>query len=352
VHEAVSKKKLLIHTLFGSFSVEEQTIWDHRQEKEIRPVVRACAIHSHGYSIRLERALTDFGSDVPFAKVPSKMKEHYGIDVPTSSGRTATLKHAAMCEPQLLPPLPPVKEAVLITEVDGSMIPIVDYPDRQAKDLRKKKTVMWKEAKLCLARAPDRITPTLAVTLGDAQTCGELWRRLAEACGFGKVTRLHCLGDGASWIAHQMETQFGAQARYTIDIFHVYEYLAPVAAQLEDAGKTWMEGQKKSLWASESQSVLNALKPLAAANDPDASATTCLRYLSARIDQLDYARAIAQNLPIGSGEVESAHRYIIQKRLKLPGAWWLSPNAQHILNLRCMRHNNMWNIYWDKKLAA
>jgi hypothetical protein len=340
------------HTLFGSFTVEEQTVWDHRQAKEIRPVVSACAIHSHGYSIRLERALTDFGSDVPFAKVPAKMKEHYGIAVPNSSARTATLKHAAMCGLQLLPPLPPVKEAVLIGEVDGSMVPIVDYPDRQAKDRRKKKTVMWKEAKLCLTRAPDKITPTIAVTLGDAQACGELWRRVAEASGFGKITRLHGLGDGASWIAHQMEIQFGAQACYMIDFYHVCEYLTPVAAQLGEAGKAWMEGQKKCLLASQSQRVLNALKPLAAANDPDSSATTCLRYLTARIDQLDYARAIAQDLPIGSGEVESAHRYIIQKRLKLPGAWWLSSNAQDILNLRCMRHNKGWCNYWDEKLAA
>jgi len=38
------------------------------------------------------------------------------------------------------------------------------------------------------------------------------------------------------------------------------------------------------------------------------------------------------NLPIGSGEVESAHRYVIQERLKLPGAWWAHPNAQAMLD--------------------
>jgi hypothetical protein len=27
-------------------------------------------------------------------------------------------------------------------------------------------------------------------------------------------------------------------------------------------------------------------------------------------------------LPIGSGEIESAHRYVAQQRLKRPGAWW------------------------------
>lgn len=30
----------------------------------------------------------------------------------------------------------------------------------------------------------------------------------------------------------------------------------------------------------------------------------------------------AAGYPIGSGEVESAHRYIPQKRLKIPGASW------------------------------
>ena len=46
-------------------------------------------------------------------------------------------------------------------------------------------------------------------------------------------------------------------------------------------------------------------------------------YLATRKDQLKYAEAIAEGLPIGSGEIESAHRYVAQKRLKLPGAWWL-----------------------------
>jgi len=47
-----------------------------------------------------------------------------------------------------------------------------------------------------------------------------------------------------------------------------------------------------------------------------------IRYLRNRLDQLDYQGAIQQGLPIGSGEIESAHRYVIQERLKLPGAWW------------------------------
>jgi hypothetical protein len=66
------------------------------------------------------------------------------------------------------------------------------------------------------------------------------------------------------------------------------------------------------------------------------------RYLS----KFDYLSAIKAHLPIGSGEVESAHRSLIQKRLKLPGAWWRIDNAQAMLNLRSMCANQQWNSYW------
>jgi hypothetical protein len=62
---------------------------------------------------------------------------------------------------------------------------------------------------------------------------------------------------------------------------------------------------------------------------------------------LDYKSAMANNLPIGSGEIESAHRYIIQKRLKITGAWWLEETAENMLALRTHRANNNWDDYWS-----
>lgn len=72
-----------------------------------------------------------------------------------------------------------------------------------------------------------------------------------------------------------------------------------------------------------------------------------LPLLSQRQDQLDYEGAISQGLPIGSGEIESAHRYLIQKRLKLPVAWWLAANAENMLALRVNLANGEWQGYWD-----
>ena len=74
----------------------------------------------------------------------------------------------------------------------------------------------------------------------------------------------------------------------------------------------------------------------------------CDRYLRNRLDYLDYQGAIQQGLPIGSGEIESAHRYIIQQRLKRPGAWWSPVHVEAMLALRLNRANHEWEAYWQR----
>jgi hypothetical protein len=54
----------------------------------------------------------------------------------------------------------------------------------------------------------------------------------------------------------------------------------------------------------------------------------------------------------GYGEIERAHRYVIQQRLKLPGAWWKADNVESMLALRVVRANEDWDQYWDTLAAA
>ena len=80
--------------------------------------------------------------------------------------------------------------------------------------------------------------------------------------------------------------------------------------------------------------------------DNNAPVRAAYRYLDNRPHQLDYKGAIDKKLPIGSGEIESAHRYVIQQRLKRSGSWWTVQKAQDMLALRVLRENNDWYIYW------
>ena len=85
--------------------------------------------------------------------------------------------------------------------------------------------------------------------------------------------------------------------------------------------------------------MLKTLKPyLEPENLPDEQAPVraCYRYLINRPGQFNYQNAIKDDLPIGSGEIESAHRYVIQERLKLSGCWWKLENAMTMLALRVL----------------
>ena len=73
--------------------------------------------------------------------------------------------------------------------------------------------------------------------------------------------------------------------------------------------------------------------------DQDAPVPACHRYIHNRPGQLDDPGALAKGLPIGSGHIESAHRYFIQERMKIPGAWWKIENADKMLALRTLRAN-------------
>jgi len=127
------------------------------------------------------------------------------------------------------------------------------------------------------------------------------------------------------------------------------ETIAPDPA----ARSAWMETQKEALKGGRLDAVLRALAGCCEppeVDDEHALVRTCHRYLSARANPLNYRQALADGLPIGSGEIESAHRYVGQQRLKRSGAWWRVEHAESRLALRINRINGDWDAYW-KALA-
>jgi len=123
------------------------------------------------------------------------------------------------------------------------------------------------------------------------------------------------VGDGALWIVEQVEDKLGRQVTYLIDFYHLYEYLAE-AAKICAPTETqeWRDIQKKLLKNNEYQKVLTHLEACLQSDEikgDKVAVQKCYDYLSRRINYLDYKGALENGLPIGSGEIESAHRYII-----------------------------------------
>ena len=306
--------------------------------------------------------MTDFGADESFSEAVSKMKEHYGINVSTTAVQRITVQHAEIihgsedaCHQERLSKRDNIVDTT-ITEIDGSMVPIVEFiiPSDKTEsevDLRKCRTLLYKEARLALSHEQGSMTPVYAATMGDVNEAGKHLRFTVEAVGLSDKTRIHGVGDGALWIANQFEKQFGAQSSYLIDFYHLCEYLAAASKHIPNS-QSWVDQQKSFLKNSQPEQVLIELKPYlepSTTADEQAPVRACYRYIENRPGQFNYKETIEKGLPIGSGEVESEHRYISQKRLKVPGAWWKKTNAANMLSLRVQRANGHWQSYWSNK---
>jgi len=81
-----------------------------------------------------------------------------------------------------------------------------------------------------------------------------------------------------------------------------------------------------------------------------------LGYLNRFEDSINYGNFREKGYPIGSGEIESAHKSVPQKRLKIPGATWHPDSIDPMLALRILRADDWWEDFWcqrtKERLAA
>ena len=110
--------------------------------------------------------------------------------------------------------------------------------------------------------------------------------------------------------------------------------------------------------------MLEAMEPFAepaSEADADPPVRAAIRSLSHRLACLDYPKAIARGLPIspfgrlgafGSGLIESAHKHLLQARLKKAGCAWLPAHAHAIAQLRVLRANHQRDDYWQAHRTA
>lgn len=210
--------------------------------------------------------------------------------------------------------------ATVIAEIDGGMVPPVQSAPESA-ERRRGKRVYWKDAKLSLAHAHGSTERTYGAT-GGVEVAGRQLLGCAIAAGPGTDTRVQALGDGATWIADQVAERFGTPGRYTVDCFHVCGYLADAAGVCApEAPKPTREQQKARSKANDSAAVPATLRPALeppSVADAEAPVRACSRDPSNRPEQLEAKGALANGLPIGSGEIESAHRYVVQQRPQAP----------------------------------
>jgi hypothetical protein len=170
--------------------------------------------------------MTDFGVEESFQLASLRMKEHHGVEINVSAIRHVTERHAARSaavEQEISKQVHQPSRQMII-EMDGEMVPLVEY--ESSKDRRKTKKNLWAELRIGVAQNHHTVTWEYACSFESPDKLGERLKKEMLRLGFNNQTAVHGIGDGAVWIVEQGEKIAGSCYTQLIDLYHLCEYFA------------------------------------------------------------------------------------------------------------------------------
>jgi hypothetical protein len=241
------------------------------------------------------------------------------------------LSHLAAGQGPALKPLEPATAAhPLLIGADGVMVPF------RPTEGTAKGRIVWREIKVAiLARLGRRTTAAgqviaplerrrLVAVLGDIDALSpRLWLEALRQ-GVQTAPLVAWVSDGGRGFWRLFSERLAGRATGILDFYHAAQHLwAGATAWLAgrtQAAQTWFATARHRLRHGEANAVLAELTATLALQDLPASARTTLQnlydYLDKHRDHIDYEKFKELGLPLGSGMVESACKWLIQQRFK------------------------------------
>lgn len=293
----------------------------------------------------LERRILDFGVTTTFKETEERWSVHYNIAISENfvrcvversqlimtSARTRDVQEIIRAEPS-----EPAK--LLVIQTDGGMVPTRGEEP-------------WKESKLGVIYRDDNhlaSTETRRGCITEARYVAHLGSvekfrdHMSEALRVEqaeKAQEIVWLGDGAHW-NWNMADELTPTAIQILDPMHAIEHASNCAKIIfgddDVIVKLWVERVKHILYQDRPSALLLELRScrIDATQAQREALDDLLGYYGNNINRLDYPRFRAKGLPIGSGTVESGHKHVIQKRMKLAGQHWEMRRGRGMVELR------------------
>jgi hypothetical protein len=149
-----------------------------------------------------------------------------------------------------------------------------------------------------------------------------------------------------------------------VDIVHVIEYLwlagRALFGESSLEAESWVGDRLLALLSGRTGGdVARTIRWWAAQHDGQLDATArkaigkATRYLAdrTRTRLMHYADALRDGLPIATGVIEGACRYLVKDRMDRTGARWSLRGAEAVLRLRALRASGNFDEYWHFHLA-
>ena len=179
---------------------------------------------------------------------------------------------------------------------------------------------------------------------------GQLFQAAVDR-GLSARTEVIAVADGGNGLREELGVQM-PNLRFILDRPHLKQHLyatAEACGLSDEHRESWVQNHMERIDSGKVSLVLAELG--AHKGRGKKRVLRLIKYIRRFQDAVHYERYREQGFPTGSGEVESAHRYIPQKRLKIPGACWRPESINPMLALRVVRANGWWGDFWmDEQL--
>jgi hypothetical protein len=298
----------------------------------------------------LQEKLTLLGCCEVFKAVPQLVESILGIKASESqvyricNAASEALPDADLNSPsETLAILETDPQELIYGMVDGSMLFTDDG---------------WQESKVGRVfkgapRQPKAKHPSWDITNSEYVAKRGHWKLFAQAFERLLPPKSPCkkvfITDGALWIGLWLLEQY-PDALLILDFFHVCEKIAKVAVWADTPD--WFEQMKTHLLAGRQlkvrQSILQ-MKQLPAEQKDD-----LLTYLENNEYRMKYDEYRSKGLMIGSGPIESAHRTLLQIRMKRSGQRWSDDGCDKMIKLRVALRSQKFDLITNifRKSAA
>lgn len=357
---------ILYNVKFGKIELQSPYLW--LKGKSCKPLAEEMNIKHCGRSLLVNRALTDFGAEDSFDRAAKRFKEHYNFEIGSSAVDRATKESANMAAEYIEKKLSGATAAdredmagsvdTMLVEMDGCQIRTARFvKDSSTKETtavydnpKKRKLVNWRDVRLGFARPLESDKKTF---VGGMDSYPAVVSRLHDAAvmeGMDSSTTVVGVADGGNGLKEELQRQFPGM-QFILDKSHLKDHFYATAEELRIPARErpgWVKPRVKSISEGDVSVVLEELKKMHSENE-NGRLKRLIGYIERFHDALDYDSFKQKGYPVGSGEIESAHKYVPQRRLKLPGASWHPDSVNPMLALRILRADDYWDEFWNER---
>ena len=182
----------------------------------------------------------------------------------------------------------------------------------------------------------------VVAVLGDIEALKpRLWLEALRQ-GIEQASRVVWLSDGGAGFWRAFRELFGSFATGILDFYHAAQNLWKAVKVWKDGrsrrARAWWQWARRRMRYGTVDDVLVELYVERAKEHLRPAVRQALEnlctYLETHREHIDYARFRQEELPIGSGFLESACKWLIQQRFKGVGMRWSESGFNHLLHLR------------------